>query len=69
MTDLKPCPCGETPEKLSFRLEGNCVSAWGTCCSGWIVTGSAPRITELSERTLMDAAIKAWNSAPRGSHE
>ena len=36
--DLKPCPCGKTPERLIVHAEHSCPKwAWvtGSCCDGW----------------------------------
>lgn len=66
---LKPCPCGKTPEALSFN-EGYS-SKYGfvtpTCCGEWHIefrTG----YNQIEERNLpaLERLMEmAWNDAPR----
>lgn len=65
--ELKPCPCGTTPEKLV--LDGPPRSKWmyvsGQCCGEWNVefrTDWAP------DAECYRLAVEAWNDAPRARH-
>lgn len=66
MNDLKPCPCGETPDKL--HIIGDPGDKWGyvcgDCCDSWIVEYRNGYETEPS--AMMALAIEAWNKAQRG---
>ena len=67
MTDLKPCPCGKTPEKL--EIDGD--EFWresyvqGDCCGEWAIQYHNHCITDKQEENVK-RATKAWNSATRG---
>lgn len=67
MSDLKPCPCGEVPERLFIRrMVGDWVLVCGVCCGKWIV-GFNPLDNHLdftSGKAMADAR-EAWNNAPR----
>ncbi len=66
MTELKPCPCGRTPTKLSIVSDN---AKWfrcaGNCCGEWEIefrsNYSFPKSKEAKK-----LAIEAWNDAPRG---
>lgn len=63
---LKPCPCGEVPEKLecgSPYFHGQ-VDVYGSCCSRWM---TLVRIVPSKKgAALYEEMVKAWNDAPRG---
>jgi hypothetical protein len=67
MSDLLPCPCGQTPKEL--LIEEGYISKYayvsGQCCNEW----EAQFITNysaLDSDECMELAIKRWNSLPRG---
>ena len=65
-TELKPCPCGHTPEGL--RIEGELKAKFakvcGECCGEWTVEFRNDYYPLDSEQSW-DRAAQAWNSAPR----
>lgn len=67
MIDLAPCPCGETPTKLTITENGQGMKyalASGNCCGEWFVefrSGYFERDTE----ECMRRAINGWNSTKR----
>ena len=65
MSELKPCPCGLTPDSLS--IQSGDTFRWkiisGTCCQEWWIEA---RIND-SDPHLDEMAIDAWNSAPRST--
>ena len=67
--ELKPCPCGKTPEKLSI-CEGS-TYRWrivmGDCCGEWTIeAGVRDLYGDDDEQKLYDRCAQAWNAAPRG---
>lgn len=63
---LNPCPCGKIPEfvTLTYGYSSKWGLVMGNCCSEWMVefrTGFQP----LDSKEAMDAAVEAWNAAPR----
>jgi len=68
MNNLKPCPCGEVPESLSF-----CASEEGpeygvvapSCCDEWSINYRVEFFSYDSEQGKA-AGTSAWNDAPRG---
>lgn len=64
---IKPCPCGETPKRLSVFEGSSCKygQVSGSCCGSWEVEFNTQYKTEESE--LLELATKAWNDAPRKS--
>lgn len=73
MSEIKPCPCGQTPTVLVFE-EGQS-SKWGlvrgSCCHEWMIefrTGYNQRLPQhLPE--LQRLMLEAWNAAARASEE
>ena len=65
MSELKPCPCGVTPDNLHiyFNIFVDKL-AWvsGTCCGEWSIEFQ----TNYGEG-LQNRAQEAWNEAPRSS--
>ena len=65
---LKPCPCGQTPTKLHIS-ETQCSPKWalvaGNCCDEWHIEFRTIKYDMGSDVTY-EAAIEAWNDAPRG---
>lgn len=66
MTNLKPCPCGKTPEKLAiYDSEAYRYSrAYGTCCSEWEIEFRGDD-NPLDDVRTYNLAVEAWNAAPR----
>lgn len=68
MSELKPCPCGKTPTKLHITDNGQGYK-WGNatpdCCGEWGIEFRAVSYDFDSTETYQ-AAVKAWNHAPRG---
>ena len=65
--ELKPCPCGETPDHLCV-CEGSTLSyayASGSCCNEWIIEFRTDKYSPYSEES-MGNAVKIWNSTKRG---
>lgn len=67
MQNLKPCPCGKTPESLHIADNG---SKWayvsGNCCNGWSVEFRT-QYHRIETDECMVLAIKAWNEGERRS--
>lgn len=67
--ELKPCPCGETPEQLC--IESGQIDKWawvsGDCCSEWS-TEFRTNYHQLNSDECYDLAIEAWNRAKRADH-
>ena len=67
MSDLKPCPCGKTPERLIVHAEHSCPKwAWvtGSCCDGWGLEFRNDYAWQDSQEQ-MQKAIDAWNTMER----
>lgn len=71
MTELKPCPCGKTPERL-YIVDIGQGSKWanvmGNCCNEWMVEFRA-HYKRLSSEECMKLAIEGWNEAHRDTRE
>lgn len=65
-SELKPCPCGETPNRLltSKSPSGRVGYASASCCTWWQVSFGAYGI-DLWSDDFKEIAQIAWNSAPR----
>lgn len=65
MTELKQCPCGQTPSFLHVvdTMSGKWINATGDCCGAWSVEG---RNDYAIDTKRYENAIKAWNYAIRG---
>ncbi len=65
MSELRPCPCGVTPNNLHIYLDGG-KWAWvyGTCCAEWSIEF---RTNYSDGEELQKLARDAWNEAPRSS--
>lgn len=67
MSDIKPCPCGQTPSELGIDADHEqpkWALVYGDCCGEWHVeykNGYLP----LDEPEAMRLARQAWNDAPR----
>lgn len=69
-TKLKPCPCGQVPEKLAIGEAGQgskWALAYGDCCNEWMIEFRT-RYEPLDSEACMQFAIEAWNNSPRGVH-
>ena len=67
MSELKPCPCGETPKELHVYDGGKWAYASGDCCDDWSVefrTGY-----ETNQTKLKALAAVAWNETPRAQDQ
>ncbi len=67
MVELKPCPCGVTPNNLhiySNIFVGKLAWVSGTCCSEWSIEF---RTNYSDGEELQNRAREAWNEAPRSS--
>lgn len=68
MSDLKPCPCGQTPKRLHI-YQGNCSKyafAYGSCCGEWHIEFRTD-YKELDSPECMKLAIQAWDATPRAT--
>jgi hypothetical protein len=67
MSDLLPCPCGQTPTEL-FIEDGHTIKyamVCGQCCGEWS-SEFRTNYSALDSDECMDLAIKCWNGLPRG---
>lgn len=68
MSDLEPCPCGKTPEKL-FITDGHLARySWASpdCCGEWAIEFDNHYQTMSTDANdVMDLAVAAWNEASR----
>jgi hypothetical protein len=63
--ELKPCPCGKTPESLGLADNGaKWAYAYGDCCSEWHIEFRT-QYHELDTDACMELAIVAWNESSR----
>ncbi len=66
-TQLKSCPCGQTPKKLFISENGSkWAYACGDCCNEWHIefrTFYKP----IDSDECMKLAIEAWNITSRGT--
>ncbi len=62
---LKPCPCGRIPDQVAVERDHD-RSKWAyvvpTCCGEWSIEFRTGYKEDCEQ-----AAIKAWNDAPRGT--
>ena len=68
MSELKQCPCGETPTKLHLKDNGQgykYVSVTPECCGDWTTECRTVNYETQSVETYVNA-VKAWNDLPRG---
>ena len=67
MSELKQCPCGETPKTLLVVRGDTCKWAFvtGGCCNEWHIEFRSNYL-DIESPELMVRAEKAWNEAPRG---
>lgn len=65
--ELKPCPCGATPEGLYIEMpeRGKYGLASPQCCSVWTV--EFRNGFEGNQEITLQKAAKAWNDAPRAT--
>ena len=66
ISDLRPCPCGETPDSIGVMENGQggkYMLAIPSCCSEWMLEFHTHY---KSGDELKARAEKAWNNAPRG---
>ncbi len=65
--ELKPCPCGQTPESLGLADNGaKWAYAYGDCCSEWHIEFRT-QYHELDTDACMELAIEAWNESSRSA--
>jgi len=68
MSELKKCPCGETPSKLWITDAGQ-GGKWahvaGMCCNEWMIEFRT-EYNGLDSDKCMELAIENWNEAKRG---
>lgn len=70
MSDLKPCPCGETPTSLFVTptQTSKYANVSGDCCGEWMIEFRTHyHDTESAE--CMKLAEAAWYEAPRAGDE
>lgn len=71
VSELKPCPCGKTPERLIVHAEHSCPKwAWvtGSCCDGWGLEFRNDYAWQDSPE-MMQKATEAWNTMERAGDE
>jgi len=71
VSELKPCPCGKTPERLIVHAEHSCPKwAWvtGSCCDGWGLEFRNDYAWQDSPEQ-MEKATEAWNTMERAGDE
>jgi len=65
--NLKPCPCGKTPERLCISdagQGGKWANVSGYCCGEWTIEFRTS-YEALDSDKCMEYAIQAWNESPR----
>lgn len=65
--ELKPCPCGKTPERLGISdggQGGKYHFVAGDCCSEWMIEFRA-NYKPIESDECMALAVAAWNESPR----
>ena len=71
MSDLKPCPCGQTPQELHVTGEHS-GSKWaycyGSCCGQWEIE-FYNGYNEYGNEESMSHAVEAWNENPRSDQQ
>ena len=68
---LRPCPCGKTPERLIVHAEHSCPKwAWvtGSCCDGWGLEFRNDYAWQDSPEQIQKAT-EAWNTMERAGDE
>lgn len=72
MADLKPCPCGKTPNML-VTMDGNQGGKWhtafGDCCGDWAIEFRASLGSDHNSTENKARAIEEWNNVPRGEYD
>lgn len=70
MNKLKPCPCGKTPKQLCVTegITHRWIYVTGDCCGEWMIEGRS-NLAKVGTPECSDAAIDAWNNAPRRDTE
>ena len=70
MENLKPCPCGETPDRLYITEGPTCKYAYvyGSCCGEWNVEFKT-KYFKIDTKDCMQLAIKEWNDTTRHRKE
>jgi len=67
MVELKPCPCGKTPDRINYF--GDTRQKWteasADCCGEWLFEFKTNYETRKNKIDQM--AIAAWNDLPRAS--
>jgi len=66
--NLRPCPCGETPEELILVEGSSAGSAFvsGSCCDEWLVEFRTRYYDLTADNPEMEKRmVAAWNAAPR----
>ena len=64
-SELKPCPCGQVPERLYIledKVKWNTVQAG--CCGDWVLEFRANWLHH-KDPECMELAIAEWNRAKR----
>ena len=67
MSELKPCPCGKTPETLIITESEQpyrWARSYGNCCGEWEQEFRTYNHS-LNSPECMEYAVAAWNEAPR----
>lgn len=63
--NLKPCPCGKTPNSLLLADNGvKWAYVFGDCCNEWNIEFRT-MYNPIDSEACMELAIEAWNSATR----
>ena len=68
MAELKPCPCGETPDTLHIvdnGQGGKWANASGSCCNEWSIEFRTQYFKDGD--ALLELATERWNEAPRAT--
>ncbi len=67
--EVKPCPCGRTPDTLYIQPQTDHPSKWGrvfgSCCSEWEIEFRL-QYTDPNSEEGQALALEAWNMAARG---
>jgi hypothetical protein len=67
MSELKQCPCGQTPSFLIPDTEGTKYAfASGDCCNDWFIEA---RINYMSGDEAQKLLRESWNSAGRAGDD
>lgn len=72
MTELMPCPCGQTPTELHVTSHDFDHPKWamasGNCCNDWNVE-FRNEWARIGSTKCAENAARAWNAAPRAKQE